>query len=75
MNDAGIAKTIAIIEKVAEESLPDALADSEIDTLPIDSLDLFTVIGDLEEETGRSMSDDQMGEVATIGDLVQHFYD
>lgn len=74
MNDAGIAKTIAVIEKVAEESLPDASAGTEIDTLSIDSLDLFTVIGDLEEETGRSMSDDQMGEVATIGDLVQHFY-
>ncbi|WP_300541233.1 phosphopantetheine-binding protein [Maricaulis sp.] len=74
MNDAGIKTTIAIIEKVAEEEYPDATANTMIDELSIDSLDLFTVIGDLEEETGRSMSDEEMGRVATIGDLVKHFY-
>lgn len=74
MKDEDIKQTVAILEKVAETDLPEAGPDTAISDLPIDSLDLYTVISDMEDLTGKSMDDDAMGSVATVGDLVRHFY-
>lgn len=74
MTQDHLTRTVAAIETVAEEKLPDTTAETAIADLPIDSLDLFTVISDLEEATGRSMTDEEMGALATVGDLVKHFF-
>ena len=74
MTQTGVTQTKAIIEKVAEEDVPGMSAETTIESLPVDSLDLFTVIGELEEATGRKMSDEEMGDLETVGDLVRHFF-
>ena len=64
-----------VLEKVGRQDLSWIDESTKIDDLPIDSLDLFTVIGELEDATGRSMDDDEMQVLDNVGDLVKHFYD
>lgn len=70
-----ISQVKAIIEQVAEKDMAFIEETSVIADLPIDSLDLFTVIGDLEDSTGRTMEDSKMEALHTIGDLTRHFFD
>jgi acyl carrier protein len=70
-----ISQIKAIIEQVAKKDMAFIDEKSVIADLPIDSLDFFTVIGDLEDSTGRTMEDSKMEALHTIGDLTSHFFD
>lgn len=49
--------------------------ETRIADLPIDSLDLFTVISEMEDAFGGTMSDEAMGAMETLGDIVAFFSD
>lgn len=71
-NDAFTLAT-SIIARLSKTD-PGALSmDTALSDLPIDSLDLYTVISELEDSLGGSVSDDELGEMTTLGDLVRHF--
>lgn len=42
--------------------------------LPIDSLDLYTVIENLEDMTGQTLGDEAFGQMETVGDLLSFFF-
>ena len=42
--------------------------------LPIDSLDLYTVIENLEEDSGKTLDDDAFEKMDTVEDLLTHFF-
>lgn len=49
--------------------------ETRISDLPIDSLDLFTVVSEMEDAFGGTMSDEAMAGMETLGDLVAFFRD
>lgn len=75
MADTDIAATLTVLERVAKIKEHGVTAATPLKDLGIDSLDLFTVISDLEEQTGRSMSDEDMQRLETVGELARHFFD
>lgn len=74
MTEQALAEVQGIIEKVCKKDVSLITEETKIDDLPIDSLDLFTVIGELEDATDRPMEDDEMQALNNVGDLVLHFY-
>jgi acyl carrier protein len=62
-----------VIEDVAKKDIPELTFETEFSDLPIDSLDMFTVIAALEDSSGRALSDDEFGQMETIGDMVRFF--
>jgi acyl carrier protein len=74
MSEQALAEVQGIIEKVCKKDVSSITEETKIDDLPIDSLDLFTVIGELEDATKRSMEDDEMQALNNVGDLIHHFY-
>lgn len=53
MPDSDLKKIVGLIENAVGTSLGDVEQATALDQLPMDSLDLFTVIGELEEATSR----------------------
>lgn len=62
-----------IIARLSKTDASALSADTALSDLPIDSLDLFTVVSEMEEALGGSVSDDALGEMKTLGDLASHF--
>ena len=48
-------------------------ASTKLSALPIDSLDLFSIIGSFEDRTGKSLSDEEFEEMKTVGDFLTFF--
>lgn len=69
-----ISQVTAIVEQVAKKDMSFIEETSLITDLPIDSLDLFAIIGELEDATGRTMEDSKMSLLLTVGDLTKHFF-
>ncbi|MBO6675203.1 MAG: acyl carrier protein [Rhizobiales bacterium] len=74
MPDSDLKKIVGLIENAVGTSLGDVEQATALDQLPMDSLDLFTVIGELEEATSRKMSDEDMEGIKTLGDIKKFFF-
>ncbi|MCC5975858.1 MAG: acyl carrier protein [Rubellimicrobium sp.] len=61
------------IARLSKTDGADLTMDTPLSDLPIDSLDLFTMISEMEDALGGSVSDDALDEMKTLGDLVRHF--
>ena len=61
------------IEKASRKPAPDLSDGTRLEDLPVDSLDLYTLIGELEDETGKSMPDADFQKLDTVGDLASYF--
>ena len=61
------------IARLAKSDPANLSLETRIADLPIDSLDLFTVISEMEDAFGGTMSDEAMGELETLGDIVAFF--
>lgn len=74
MSKNHLSEVLKEIEKLAKQDVSSVTVSTKIADLPIDSLDLFTLIGEMEDKTSRSMDDDEMQALNTVEDLVRHFY-
>lgn len=72
---------VTMLEKFLEASkgltshgLSGITATTRLGDLPIDSLDLYTVIENLEEDSGKTLDDDAFEKMDTVEDLLTHFF-
>jgi len=61
------------IEKISRHDLPALAAETRIADLPLDSLDTISLVEELETQTGKHMTAEQLDEVDTLGDLATFF--
>ena len=73
MQKVTILKIQEIIKGISNNEVQDINNDTTIDELPIDSLDMFSLINELEDLTGKSMADDEMQAINTVNDLIVFF--
>lgn len=73
MSTEAFALARTVIARLSKTDGSDLSMDTPLADLPIDSLDLFTVISEMEDALGGSVSDDALGDMKTLGDIVRHF--
>ena len=64
-----------VLERLRKGASEGVTLDTKISDLPIDSLDLFSIISELEESTGKTMDDDNFQEIVTVQSIVKFFSD
>lgn len=74
MSSQHLDKIQKIIEGITKVSPNNLSENTLISDLSMDSLDLFTLIGDLEDLTGVSMEDELLDGLNTIGDIISYFF-
>ena len=62
-----------VVEGAAGKKINDFSEELRLTDLPIDSLDLYTVIEDLEQLSGKSLSDEDFSSMNAVGDLARFF--
>ena len=68
-----ISQILAILEDVAEVSPEDVNENSVLmDDLDLSSMEILTIVADLEETFGLSITEKELRNVVTIGDLVDY---
>lgn len=73
MSDAQLATIRTFVETTSSKSASDIGPGTRLDALPIDSLDMYTLIGELEDLHGKSMPDSDFQKMVTVGDLITFF--
>jgi acyl carrier protein len=73
MTSAPFTVAVQSIARLAKADPTTLSLKTRISDLPIDSLDLFTVISELEDAFGGTVSDEEMGDMQTLGDIVAFF--
>ena len=68
-----VSQILAILEDVAEISPEDVNEDSVMmDDLDLSSMEILTVVADLEETFGRRIPEQELRNFVTIGDLADY---
>lgn len=67
-------KFIEASKGVTSHDLSGVTVETKLGDLPIDSLDLYTVIENLEEASDGTLDDDAFEKMETVGDLVGYFF-
>ena len=68
-----ISQITAILEDVAEVSPEDVTESSVLmDDLDLSSMEILTIVADLEETFGRRIPEKELRNVVTMGDLVDY---
>jgi len=68
-----VQKFLDAAQGVASSDLSSVTPATQLGDLPIDSLDLYTVIENLEDMTGLTLEDEAFGQMETVGDLLAFF--
>ena len=61
------------MEKTQKGSSSKVTRDSTLASLPIDSLDMFAIIGDFEDATDKTLSDEEFETMETVEDFLLYF--
>jgi acyl carrier protein len=75
MSDTRLEKTLAAMSATTSKDVTGVTATTRLADLPIDSLDLFAVVEDLEDTTGRSLSDEAFEKMDTVQSLADFFFE
>ena len=65
-------ESLASVSKVDSSQVT---AQTEVKDLGLDSLGLFTVVGDLEEKYGKEMDEKSFEEIKCVDDIISYFAD
>ncbi len=68
--DAVLAKVISLVCETLEVEEDAVTEDARFEDLGADSFDLLELVTAFEDEFGRSMDDDALEQIATVGDAV-----
>ncbi|MDO4538021.1 MAG: acyl carrier protein [Coriobacteriales bacterium] len=68
--DAVLAKVVSLVCETLEVEEDAVTEDARFEDLGADSFDLLELVTAFEDEFGRSMDDDALEQIATVGDAV-----
>lgn len=60
---------MTIVEVIEQETEQKVTAETPLEELALDSLEFLQMLLAIKEETGKSVPDDRMGMLATVGDI------